>query len=168
MGLGPFDTEIWPALAVIEQFAPAAAESAGKLDHTLRERKLLDGDADGVGDEPAELYAAEIKVRAQFERRKLEDLVMGAGGDLADSEIMISFSRGTLASFTPTLIDATTGNPKIKKGDKLVRIENLKATPVWTFSRPLFCEEIVLSDSWLASEANWFLSIWKSRRQGPK
>lgn len=167
MGLGPFDSEIDPVVAVITQFTPAAAEAAGKLDHTMRERLLVDGDGDGKGEEPSELYGAEIKVRCQLERRSLEVLSMGAGGDLATSEILISFSRGTLASFTPTLIDVTTGNPKIKKGDKLVRIEHLDGSKAWTFTGALYCEEILLSDAYLGERSNWFLSTWKSRKRGP-
>lgn len=172
MGLGPFDSEIFPMRAVIQQFTPAAAESAGKLNHVMRERYLVDGDADGIGDEPSELYDGDpISVLCQLERQSLEQLEMASGGDLATSQILISFSRGRLASHTPTLIDTTTGKPKIKKGDRLVRIETPGGDKVWTFDTPvtnaLYCEQILLSDAYLGEQSNWFLSTWKSRKVGP-
>lgn len=174
MGFGPFDTEIFPMVAVIAQFDPATADAAGKLNHVMRERNLMDGDGDGVGDEPPELYKSGddlLSVRCQLERKSMEALEMASGGNLATSEIMVSFSRGTLSSYSPSLIDTTTGKPKIKPGDRLVRIDTPAGDKVWTFDTPqanaLFCNEIVPSDAYLGERSNWFLSTWGSRKHGP-
>lgn len=170
MGIGPFDTEIFPMIAVIQQFTPAAAESAGELNHIMRERYLVDGDGDGIGDEPANLYDGDpVKVPGQFERQSLEELTMGSGGDLATSQILISFSRGRLASLS--LIDTSTGKPTIKKGDRLVRVETPSGDKVWTYDSPitnaLYCDQILPSDAYIGQQSNWFLSTWKSRKRGP-
>jgi len=169
MGLGPFDSEIFPMMIVLTQFDPASVSSAGGYDDIAREPILTDGDGDNIGEYPSQLQTAEVKVPGQVESSSLEALSMSAGGDLPDSSIQVSFSRGRLESLS--LMNAD-GRPKIKKGDRWIRLEDMSGNIMWTFDRPaggLYCDEIRMSDAFIGGRSNWFLATFKSRRgkQGP-
>jgi len=168
MGLGVFDSEIFPMVVVLKQWTPIAAEAAGGFDHTMREPYLVDGDADGLGEPPAALYGAEVEIPAQLEVSAIEALTMTSGGDLPNSSILVDFSRGRLESLS--LMNAD-GRPKIKKGDRFVRLETTAGEIMWTFDSPdaggLYCDQIRLLDAWLGGRSNWFQATFVSRKKGP-
>ena len=167
MGLGPFDSEINPMMAVLKQFDTVAGDAAGAFDDELDEPVLTDGDGDGVGEMPSAIYSAEIKVPGQLESSALEALTMASGGNLPTSSILVSFSRGRLEGLG--LMNAD-GRPKIKPGDRWVRLEDMRENVMWTFDRPdegLVCEEIRLEDAFLGGRSNWFLATFNSRKEGP-
>ena len=167
MPLGPFDSEIFPIVVVLKQLDTAATESAGAYNHVMREPILVDTDGDGIGEYPSELYASETKVPGQLESNSTELFNMMSGGNLPESNIFVSFSRGRLEMLG--LMD-TDGRPKIKTGDRWVRAEDMAGNVMWTFNRPdagLVCEEIRMSDAFIGGRSNWFLATFKSRKVGP-
>ena len=156
-------------VVVLRQWEPIATEAAGGFDHTMREPYLVDGDGDGIGEIPDELYSdTDLKVPAQIESSSMEALSMGSGGNLPGSSILVSFSRSRLESLS--LMNAD-GRPKIKPGDRWIRLEDPAGNIMWTFDRPnalgLYCEQIRLLDAYLGERSNWFLASFNSRKQGP-
>jgi hypothetical protein len=171
MGFGPFDTEVFPLVAVIRTLDTAATEAASGYDPLFREPLLTDSDDDQIG-EPDTVFGDEIRLIMQQESDDQERLTMGPGGNLPGTFITLSVFRSRLEENGWLGAD---GNPTIKVGARLVRIEAVDGEKQWTYGtsdedgepRWLHLEEIRMADAHLAGRNNFFLTEWRSRKEGP-
>lgn len=168
MGLGPFDSLIFPVSAIVQRVDTVATESASGYNHRFREPTLTDGNADGIG-EPDLVMAAAITIPAQVEKSRLEDLTMGEGGDIPETMLTLTFSRGDLRSLG--LIDSS-GRIKLRRGmDRLIRLDDPTAEKMWTFDQPpggLYLTEIGPADSWIGMSLNHILAVFEDKPRGPR
>lgn len=166
MPFGPFDSEIHPLIAVFRELDTAATAAAGSYNNSFREPFLTDTDDDGIG-EPDQQYGSEISIRVQVESDVQEAFSMGQGGDMPRTSITLSVFRERLREAGYLGAD---GKPTLKKGTRLVRIEDLDGETQWTYDSPdwLYIEQIRFADAHLAGKNNFFLVECKSREEGPR
>lgn len=169
MGFGPFDTEIHPLVAVIRTLDTAATSAASGYDDVFREPLLTDSDDDQIG-EPDTVFGSEIRLIMQQESDDQERITMGPGGNLPTTFITLSVFRSRLAEGGWLGAD---GNPTIKVGARLLRIESMDGEKQWTYGtseeepRWLHLDEIRMADAHLAGRNNFFLWEFRSRIEGP-
>jgi hypothetical protein len=165
MGFGPFDSEIFPLIAVIRKLDTAATEAASGYDPVFREPYLTDSDDDGIG-EPDTQYGPEIRIRCQLESDDQERLTMGPGGNTPGTFITLSIFRAALSE--QGLLGAD-GKPAIPVSARLTGLETVRGETMWTYDRPdwLHIEEIRMADAHLANRNNFFLFECRSWKEGP-
>jgi len=168
MGLGPFDSLIFPVVAIIQRVDMVATEAAAGYNHRFREPVLTDSGTDGIG-ESTVVLGAEIEIPCQVENSRHEDLSPGQGGDLPETSIILTMSRTDLKALS---LIGTDGRVGLRPGaDRLIRIENEIGEKLRTFNRPpggLYLTEAKPADAYLGNTANFILATFEDRPRGPK
>jgi hypothetical protein len=133
-----------PIDVVFQQLLPADTQlntPGGGLDgydpdlREPREKQVAGGQAITA----TTVYGAEVKVPCQLETKQFEELHMLAQGDASENKVTVVLHRRDLTRLG--LIEALTGRPTIKKGDKALRFEKRGAI-VLQFAEPLYVHQI--------------------------
>lgn len=157
---------ILPFEASIAQLDTAATEAAGNYDTVWRTMKpsLTPGGERDTG----RREKAPIRLRCQVEPSSHEAQAQGPGGDLARTSISLAFHFRDLEKLS--LVDPVTGDPLLRKNDRLVAIYDKHGALVQTFAYPpgVFCVQSQPREYGLGSKRNILLMIFQDRPQGTR
>lgn len=124
---------IYPSVVVLRQLDTDATRTAGAYDDEFREPKLVDGDADGIGESQL-VEQAELKLSAQVATRRFEFAEQSFHGQVPESDdLELTFHMRDL---TAKGLVAADGRAKLVPGDRLDRIEDRTGAVMHTFPNP--------------------------------
>ena len=151
----------------ISQLDTEAMETAGVLDPRYRSPIPVDTDDDGIPDDPRLEKDTLITIRAGIERDRETLQQLTRGGDTPDASLGLTIHTRRLIQ--QDLINAD-GSLKIHENDRLVRILDLRGTPVSTFNGghhpELFCVHIVPAQADIGGTSNARLLLFNDRKKG--
>lgn len=151
----------------ISQLDTKAMGTANILDSRYRSPIPVDSDDDGIPDDPRLEKSTLIIIRAGIERDREALQQLSRGGDVPDASLGITIHSRRLIQ--QDLVNAD-GSLKINKGDRLVRILDLRGVPVSTFSGghhpELFCVHVVPAQADIGGTSNARLILFNDRKKG--
>lgn len=154
---------IFPSVIVLRQLDAPAARAALDLDDDFREPKLVDSDADGIGEEQRH-EKPEIEILGQVATRRFEFGEQAPSGQVIETpDLEITF-HGT--GMKAAGLIAADGRCKLIPGDRLVRISNRAGVVQHTFPNPpgMFLLSVRPS-GFLGGGRNLFVCTFSDRRR---
>lgn len=163
---------IFPFLIGLRQLDTAATaadpDGAGELtsgyDEIFREPERVLSDPDDQIGESARVEAAEIQFPVQIEPAQFERLEMMIGGESSNSRFAVITHFAELERLG--LVEAATGRPTIRKGDRLQAIYNVRTgARIETIPNPpgLFIVQVQSRGFGLGPERNLLLLSFEDR-----
>lgn len=154
---------IFPMRVVLRQLLTDTTRQAGDYDDDFREFKLVDSDADGIG-EPQRAEGPELALLAQVATRRFEFAEQAFHGQVPETpDLELTFHFRDL---TAQGLVAADGRAKIVPGDRLVRIEDRGGNIVHDFPDPPGMFMVAARPSgFLGTTRNLLVCTFSDRRQ---
>jgi hypothetical protein len=156
-----------PFLAGLRQYSPTktVSEHSPGFDPILRE-PIRVPDASPSGSRSAREEDGEIRLRCQFEDNEEERLRQIQAGAAPQSNFALTFHFADLEA--AGMVDAPTGDPTIRVGDRLAALYEVDGTLVRAFANPpgMFATAVKPSGFGIGGKRNLLVVTFEDRIQG--